>query len=93
MPSIYINGIEYSGAGKITTTAILNDDGWDENLQTINVNGVTSTNSVIVGPSKSSTENYISYGIACKQQGSGTLTFSCKQVPSVNISVDILILN
>lgn len=77
---------------KTSITATLTVANWDNNSQTITVNGVTATNDVIVAAAPASMADYIEAEIYCSAQGSGTLTFTCGTIPSEAITVHILIL-
>ena len=75
----------------IATTAMLSIDGWINNLQTVNVDGVTKDNTVIVFPHPDNNETYIDNKILCIEQNNGILTFSCKEVPTIELKVNIII--
>lgn len=80
------------GGGNIqSTTATLASASWSNDAQTVNVTGVTASNTVIISPSPSSMSDYTDAGIYCSAQGSGTLTFICNAVPSGNITVNVVI--
>lgn len=65
---------------------------WSNNEQTINVTGVTESNTVLVSPAPESVSDYGNFGIICTAQGTGTLTFTCGITPLNNISVNVIIL-
>ena len=65
---------------------------WSNNTQTVNVTGVTATNTVFVSPAPASAADYASAGIVCTAQGAGTLTFTCTTVPSNAITVNVVCL-
>lgn len=65
---------------------------WSSNTQTVNVTGVTATNTVFVSPAPASMSDYASAGITCTAQGAGTLTFTCTTVPTNAITVNVVIL-
>lgn len=65
---------------------------WSSNSQTINVSGVTSTNTVFVSPTPLSTADYAAAGVLCVAQGNGTLTFQCDTTPSTDLTVSIVIM-
>lgn len=67
--------------------------GWDSANATITVTalGVTSTNSVVISPTPSSFVQYTAAGIMCSTQGENSLTFSCTEIPTEDLSVNILI--
>lgn len=84
-----LNGIA-TGATKNTitqTTATLSSSGWGNNKQTVTVNGVTTSNLVLVEIVNN--EN----GIMCTAQSSNTLTFTCDSVPSGNVTVKVAVLS
>lgn len=58
--------------------------------QTINVTGVTATNVVMVSPTPVSAEDYAQAGIVCTAQSAGTLTFTCKTIPSVDLTLNVV---
>lgn len=75
-----------------TTTATLTTSGWSNNQQTVDVEGVTVDNMVIVTHSPDSYDNYKNYCVRCIAQSSGTLTFKCDVTPTVKITANIAIL-
>jgi hypothetical protein len=80
-----------SGATYSAVTASLSASGWASGEQTVSVSGVTASNVVIVSPDPGS---YVAYGeanVRCIAQTSGKLTFACDDVPSANLTVNIVI--
>lgn len=77
----------------VTKTVTLSTSNWSSNTQTVNVTGVTSSNTILVGYSPESYEAYSDAAIRCVGQANNTLTFSCESKPSVNVSVNVVILN
>jgi hypothetical protein len=72
----------------------LDVDAWSNNLQTITVNGVDTTDVVIVGPTygpDSSAGSYELYGIKPYAQATNTLTFQCANPPTENIALNIIL--
>ena len=65
---------------------------WSSNQQTVNVSGVTATNTVIVAPFPTDAQDYATAGILCIGQGAGTLTFSCTSVPANDLQVNVVII-
>ena len=63
---------------------------------TKNVTGVTASNDIIVGVSSTATaaqeDEAGECGIRCKEQGSGTITLYCRELPSVDIPITINII-
>lgn len=74
------------------TTPTLAVADWSSNTQTINVTGVTATNTVIVSPTPVSAEDYATAGVLCTNQGAGTLTFTCQSTPANDLTVNIVII-
>ena len=74
-------------------TVTLPASGWQDGYQTVNVSGVTSGNTILVGYNPDSYEAYSDAGIRCTGQGEGTLTFMCESTPDVAVDVNMVILN
>jgi len=66
---------------------------WSSNTQTVTATWVTASNSVIVSPDPSSIDDYTSSEVYCSAQASNSLTFTCWETPTNNITVNVLILN
>lgn len=75
-----------------TASATLAVADWSSNTQTITVNGVTSSNVVIVSPQPLSATDYAAAGILCTGQAANSLTFTCTATPSTAISLSIVII-
>ena len=90
------NGTEYLfpswWSTATTVTPILYSANWSSKSITVNVSWVTASNTVIVSPAPSSINDYATNSVYCSAQGSGTLTFSCNTEPSVDITVNVLIM-
>lgn len=63
---------------------------WVSNEQTIQVDGVTSYNTVLVGPAPLSSDEYAECGILCTAQGEGELTFTCQTVPQNDLTINVV---
>lgn len=93
-----ISATSFSGSGTsltgvthhATTTATLASTGWTSNTYTASVTGVTASNTVIVSPDPASYSDYVSAGIYCSAQASGTLTFKCTTTPTSAITVNVV---
>lgn len=80
--------------GKIKTASVeLPADGWNEKTITVNVDGVTETNTVIVSCAAESYEAYCEAAVRCSGQGNGTLSFVCEFVPASSVTANVVILN
>lgn len=67
-------------------------ESWVENAQTVNVEGVTADNNIIVTPADAVSRDYWNdAGVFCTEQGEGTLTFSCTETPEGEITANVLI--
>lgn len=78
---------------KTTASATLLASGWVDSHQTVAVAGVTADNIVLVTPAPNS---YVAYGEAvvyCSAQTEGHLTFACGEVPTDDLTANILIMN
>lgn len=71
----------------------LSSSNWSNMEQTVSTNGVTADNTIIPSPAPASHVAYGEAGIYCSAQGENTLTFTCSEVPSTNLIVNVLILN
>lgn len=67
--------------------------GWSSNSQTVTVDGITSTNTVIVASNPSCHEAYNESGIICTLQENNALTFTCSETPTSNLQANIIILD
>lgn len=78
-----------------TVSVVLSADGWGEdNTQTATATGVTTNNTVIAtaGVDDTSHEAWSNCDIRAIAQGTNTLTFKARTVPTSNVNVNILIL-
>lgn len=75
-----------------TATATLSAGSWSNNRQTVSVSGVTSGNTVIVTAAPASYAHYNECAVRCSAQGNGTLTFTCTDKPTSNLTANVLIL-
>ena len=83
-----------NGFKRITwSTITIATSAWSNNTATVSVSGVTASNAVDVAPVEPTFDAYINAGIRATSQGSGTLTFACKTVPTVAISVNVKVYN
>ena len=81
------------GAVSMKTAAVsLPASGWSNNKQTVSVSGMASTNTVIVTAAPASYEHYNECAVRCSAQGNGTLTFTCTDKPTSNLTANVLIL-
>lgn len=92
--SAAVVGTDYQSPVK-SATVTLSANAWSGNSQTINVSNVTASSLVTVAPVPTSQNRtaYLESGVYCSAQGAGTLTFVCEDVPSVNLNVNIQIIN
>ena len=90
--SAAVAGTDYQ-APKKTATATLTAADWTDNEQTVSVTGVTAANSVVITPAPAFVTAYGEAGIICTEQDAGTLTFTCEDVPTAALTVNVLILD
>lgn len=66
--------------------------GWDlDNKQTVSVEEVTPTATVIVTGAEDSQPEYDDCGVYCIEQSAGELTFICDIIPTENLTANIAI--
>lgn len=85
-----------TGGGGITGTAVevsIATTDWSNHFCTKTVSGVTADNIVFVSPDPTSYNQYITAGVYCEGQAADTLSFRCDTDPSMNITVNVLILD
>lgn len=91
-----LNGQTYNvkdASARVTaTTATIAATGWSNNKKTITVNGVTSSNHVVVTYAPASKAVWTAADIYCSAQGSNSLTFTCSTVPTASVTANILII-
>ena len=92
--SAAVAGTDYQSPVK-SATVTLSANAWSGNSQTINLANVATNSLVTVAPVPTAQNRtaYLEAGVYCSAQGSGTLTFVCEDVPSVNLNVNIQIIN
>ena len=66
---------------------------WNNGTCTKTATGVTSSNTVIVSPASASYEAYGEAQVRATAQGANQLTFTCTDVPSSSLTVNVAILN
>lgn len=88
----YIAENSGGGTASISTTVALSASEWTNNSQTVSVDGVTASNTVIVSPAPSYQDDYTSANIKCIEQSEGSLTFNCGTTPLTDITVNVVIL-
>ena len=80
-------------AKHIPVPVTLSASGWSNLAQTVSVDGVTADNTVVIAPAPASHDAYTEAGVKCSAQASGELTFTCADVPTVELTVNVVILN
>lgn len=86
--------IEGGGGTTIKTVEmILTVNGWNASTlkQSLPIYDLTSTSTVLVAPTPDDTayDTFIQCGIRAVSQTTGALTFQCKNIPDVNVSITI----
>lgn len=77
----------------LTRLIVLPAANWVDNVQTVQVEGVTSENTVISSPSPASFVKYNEAGAYCANQGNGSLVFSCESAPEEDLEACLVIFN
>jgi len=67
-------------------------DGWADNVQSVNVEGVTADNNVLVAAAPESRSAWNDAEIYCSAQSNGKLTFACATVPTAAVTANVVIL-
>lgn len=65
---------------------------WVNKVQTVGVEGVQTNNIIFVGATPVSQVDYATAGVCCTEQGPAMLTFTCLQVPAVDLTVNVIIM-
>ena len=73
-------------------TVTLSTASWSSNQQTVSVTGATASNIIIVSPVPASYVAYGEAGVRCSAQASNSLTFTCTDTPTANLTVNVIIL-
>lgn len=89
----YVSGLGLQQKHSIQTAKLKFDEWSSNHIQSVNVPGVTTDNTVILSPAPASREIYRDYYIHCDEQVSNGLVFSCDDIPEEDISVNVIILN
>lgn len=87
---------DYIDAWAPSTVAVtLYKTGWENELQTVAVNGITSDNIVVIAP-EPTYSNYAMYSRHCIRgisQADNSLTFKCESKPSADLVVHVAVYN
>lgn len=81
------------GVSVTTTTCTLTAAGWSNNTQTVSVEGVTASNTILVTYAPTSRAAYTAADIYCTAQGAGTLTFACTTTPTAAVTVNVMVID
>lgn len=76
----------------VSASVTLTSNGWAGNEQIVTINDVTATNTVIVSPAPESQDAYTLAEVYCTEQADKSLTFTCTDVPTTNITVNLVII-
>lgn len=83
-------------ADLLALSITLSAGGWANNLQTVNAVGVTADKErchvIPCTPDSANNELYYNNGLCCEDQLDGKVTFSCKEVPASDVTVNLLVL-
>ena len=76
----------------VSTSVTLTAAGWSGGTQTVSVAGVKTDNHVIIAPAPASRDTYINSDVRCTAQGEAQLTFTAASTPTVDVTVNVIIL-
>ena len=62
---------------------------WSNKQQTVSVAGLSKDDTVFSTPDASSRELYVESNVRLIEQGEGTLTYVCEEVPSANLTINV----
>jgi hypothetical protein len=74
-----------------STMPVLLAANWSNSSQTVTVSGVTADNVVFVAPAPASASEWASSGILCTAQSADSLTFTCTQTPTNDLTANVVI--
>lgn len=80
------------GATATANTCSLTVAGWSSNTQTVSLTGMAADRIAIIGPVGDSIDVCKTNAVYCSAQGNGTLTFKCQTVPSVAITMNVIMI-
>lgn len=80
-----------TGRNEIRTVVILPISKWSDSIQTVSVADVTPTNLIFVSPTPESFLDYSSAVVRCISQNNNSLEFKCSNIPSSDLSVNVVI--
>lgn len=83
----------YVDGKKAALSVVLPGASWADNTQQVAAPGVTENNHVLV---TAAPESFVPWGeatVRCTAQGAGVLSFACEEVPSRDLTANILIMN
>ena len=84
------SALGYTPSTVKSVTVTLTTSGWNSNSQTVSVSIVSANNIVIVSPVPEDQDTYSKCGIKCSAQSNGSLTFTCKTLPTTDIHINVV---
>ena len=76
--------------GATTESLTLSASNWDSNTQEVSSSVATEDNVIIVSPTPDDQDTYSNCGIKCSAQAEGSLAFTCKTLPTIDIHVNVV---
>lgn len=94
--TVTVNGVTYNVKDDTATSMIsgsvtLTTAGWSDKSQTVNLEGVTASNTLFIAPASLSATAYYSAEVQATTQAAGKLTFACETVPTMPLTVNVVI--
>ena len=84
------SALGYTPSTVKSVTVTLTTSGWNSNSQTVSASIVSANNIVIVSPVPEDQDTYSKCGIKCSAQSNGSLTFTCKTLPTTDIHINVV---
>lgn len=76
-----------------TATVQLLSGSWVNNNQVVTVEGASASTTLLVVSAPENYDAYAKAGVYCSAQADNKLTFTCKSVPAVNLTANIMLLD
>lgn len=90
-----VNGMTGAVVTDTARTALLYTSSWTQSgnyyTKTVSVTGVTATNTIQVSPDPEYYEDWAECAMRASAQGTNTITFKCKTIPTRTLTANILI--
>ena len=72
---------------------ILQASKWSGTSQTVSVADVTADSKIIIAPAPESHVDYSNACVYCSNKANRSLSFTCSEIPTVDLTVNVLVFN